>query len=174
MAERTFDITFRITARDMTEKELAEEVGLDKGEIAECLDESGILPDDIAACIAANVPGNDEILVGSDMTIVLTACEVISVAARPHKPPALEDLMTDLIEELRSRSNTAKAMGSSDVLLENAANEIERLRTVIFGLLGALGALCDAIEGLEEHGGGAHEDECPVCVAIANARELSQ
>ena len=60
------------------------------------------------------------------------------------------------------------------MIAETQDRQIERLQAEIKQLRHALGALCDEIEGLEEHGGGAHEDECPICVAIAEARKLSQ
>ena len=49
--------------------------------------------------------------------------------------------------------------------LDRAADEIEHLRRLLY-------TVCEEIEDTEQHGGGAHDDGCPVCCAIAEVRKL--
>ena len=90
--------------------------------------------------------------------------------SKDHKsaaePPL--DCHVGLPEKLRAYVNDsgdwAAGLLPGDVLAA-AADEIERLRA-------ALDDLCCQIEDTEEHGGGSHEPECPICDAIKTAREL--
>ena len=85
--------------------------------------------------------------------------------------------MSDIVERAHSYAAYNAAKGA-DVLIVELADEITRLRASEKALLEAAEALLDEIESDEEHGGGADDSDCPICVkmkalraAIAQATE---
>lgn len=76
--------------------------------------------------------------------------------------------MSDVVERLRKpavRFYGQPVRTTFDELHEEAIAEIERLR-------GALTKLCDVVAEDEEHGDGAYDSNCRICVVHAECRAL--
>lgn len=79
--------------------------------------------------------------------------------------------MSELIDQLRKRTEEIGADWSDHSMLLTVISVIERQQAEIEQLKASLSNLCDSIEDTDDHGGGAHDDDCPICTAIKTAQE---
>lgn len=96
--------------------------------------------------------------------------------------PSLEEQIARIIEPdiWRSRDRMLAAASDPARQAEKVAPSLAKARAILAlapdlrsqrdALATALEEILDEVEATEEHGGGAHDDLCTLCVAMENAR----